>query len=365
MRDNLVMASILTLNQRHSFGLEADRVTFKLDSQQFGRWIRSHFNTLVRGLGEQGVRYEQLAPALVPSTKRYEMALLFNVDAVGHWWFGHAVMERLLPLLDHASTRSVLHGDIGWHPAATRELASYSGLVPGALQDWGEQLIYCAYVTNLSAPQVETIRAAFVDTPGYLGHVPTTYHSPFRTEVADILPSAFVQYQDAVITDHGLDEPLVGTSNESGLPFERFGFRTVSTVGSLFTPLLSYKIQSERAPIHRDDLLVSLNAISDQPMELGEFEVLIPEAKFGYLRDAKGEILKIAGLDQHSREELAAVIRAEIENDYIYRLQTNIDDTVQFTIMLELPRADAHPVKLAAGLKYFPDTKQLSLVTLT
>ena len=134
---------------------------------------------------------------------------------------------------------------------------------------------------------------------------------------------------------------------------------------SLFGPLLSYKVQSERAPLHQRDLLVSLNAISDEPMELRDFEVLIPEAKFGYLRTKKNELLKIAVLDEHSREELAAVIRAEIENGDIYRLQTNPDDTVQFTIMLELPRADSHPVKVVVGLKYFPALRQLSLVTIT
>ncbi|MFB8190372.1 hypothetical protein ACFC14_13675 [Microbacterium sp. NPDC055988] len=359
------MPSILTLNQRHSYGLEVDRATFKMNAAQFRRWIREHYDSLVRGLAEYGIDYEQLGPALVPSTKRHEMALLFNVDALGDWWYSHAVTRRLLPLLDRKATRSVLHGDIGWHPSATRELALYSGLVRGTLSDWGEQLIYCVYLNNLSATQVTTLHTSFVDTPGYLGHVPATHHSAFRTEVADMLPAAFVQHRGAVITDHGLDEPLVGTSNEIGLPFDSFGFRTVSTVSALFAPLLSYKIQSQRAPLHRDDLLVSLNAISDDPMELNDFEVLIPEAKFGYLRSAKGELLKIAGLDEHSREDLAAVIRAEIENDYIYRLQTNIDGTVQFTIMLELPRSDGRQTKLVVGLKYFADRRQLSLVTLT
>lgn len=120
-----------------------------------------------------------------------------------------------------------------------------------------------------------------------LGCVPTTYHSAFRTEVADMLPSAFAQRRSAVITDHGIDEPLIGTRNESELAFARFGFRTVSTISALYTPLLSYNVQSLRAPLHGDGLLISLNAISDEPMELRGFEVLIPEAKFGYLRDAK------------------------------------------------------------------------------
>lgn len=359
------MSAILTLNQRHSYGLEIDRVTFKLDSAQFRRWIREHHEILVRHLAKEGVKYEQLSGALVPSAKRDEIALLFNVDDIRDWWYSRAAMTRLLPNLDQTSTRSVLHGDIGWHPEATRELATYSGLVPSSSHEWGEQLIYCVYVTNLSGTQAKTIHAAFIDAPGYLGHVPATYHSAFRTEVADILPSAFVQHKNTVITDHGLDEPLVSNKNESGLPFERFGFRTISTVSSLYTPLLSYKIQSQRAPLHQNDLLVSLNAISDEPMELTDFDILIPEAKFGYLRDAKGGLLKIAGLDQHSKEELAAVIRAEIDNDYIYRLQANVDGTVQFTLMLELPRADDHPVKISIGLKYFPQPKELSLVTLT
>lgn len=100
-------------------------------------------------------------------------------------------------------------------------------------------------------------------------------------------------------------------------------------------------------------------------LPLEGFEILIPEAKFGYLTTAKGKILKIAGIHDHSREELASVLRNHLEHDYIYRLQHNQDETVQFTLILELPRDDAHPVKVAVGLKYFPEKQALSLVTLT
>ena len=79
----------------------------------------------------------------------------------------------------------------------------------------------------------------------------------------------------------------------------------------------------------------------------------------------KGGILKSARLDQHTRAELASVIRAELENDYIYRLQHDPDDTVQFSIVLDLPRENSHPVKVAVGLKYLPNSRTLSLVTLT
>ena len=133
----------------------------------------------------------------------------------------------------------------------------------------------------------------------------------------------------------------------------------------LFSPLLSYKIQSEALPHYQEDVLVSLNAISNEPISLDQFEVLLPEAKYGYLRSQKGQILKIAGLEGHSREELASVIRSELDNDYIYCLKDNVDGTVQFSIVLELPREGTHPIRVAVGLKYFPASRTLSLVTLT
>jgi hypothetical protein len=76
-------------------------------------------------------------------------------------------------------------------------------------------------------------------------------------------------------------------------------------------------------------------------------------------------LLRIAGLDGLSEKDLAAVIRAELGNDYIYRLQMNVDDTLQFSMILELFRGDGTPVKLSVGLKYLPRAKTLNLVTLT
>ncbi|MEC5152459.1 hypothetical protein [Cryobacterium sp. GrIS_2_6] len=110
--------------------------------------------------------------------------------------------------------------------------------------------------------------------------------------------------------------------------------------------------------MYQEDALVSLNAISDEPLALENFEVVFPDGKNDYLHgDSKLGLLKLAGLDDLSPEALAAAIQAELSNDYIYRLQTNpADGTVQFNIVLELWREGGTPAKVVVGLKYFPET---------
>lgn len=346
-------------------GLTVARNIFTMTPEEFGGFIREHHTTLESELAKVGVSYDALGPALVPSTTRHEMALLFNIDLVGSSMYGMAIAKRLIPLLERKATSSVLVGDIFLHPEAVREMARYAGFVPSDLAEWGQDYLFCVYLNHLSESQRDALHSGFLGSPGYLGYVESTYNSDFRTTAGSTLPTAFVKHKGFMIVNHGGDDPWVGDSNEIGYPFKEGGYTVVSVNDQLFSPLLSYKIQSEVTPQYQEDVLVSLNAISDEPMSLDGFEVLLPEAKFGYLQSAKGGILKIAGLDKHSREELASAIRAELDNDYIYRLQHNVDDTVQFSIVLELPRDEAHPVKVAVGLKYFPDSKTLSLVTLT
>ncbi len=359
------MPSILTINARGGMGLTSARTYFKMTPAQFRSYIGSHHITLRSELASHGISYDALGPALVPSTTRQEVALLFEVEQVGHSLYGHAIAKQLIPLLERNSTLSVLAGDIGLHPSATREMALYAGLVGSEVSDWGQQFIFCVYVNNLSGAQRDALHAAVCENQGYLGYVPATYSSRFRTIAGAMLPTAFVKHKGKVLVDHGSDDLWISDLNEIGYPFEESGYEVVSVNSQLFSPLLSYKIESEVFPEYQEDVIVSLNAISDEPMSLDGFDVLLPEAKYGYLRSVKGEILKIAGLDGHSREELASVMRAELDNDYIYRLQHNVDGTVQFSIVLELPRDDSHPIKVAVGLKYFPDSKTLSVVTLT
>lgn len=359
------MSSIHSVNARGGMSLVAGRAYFKMNPAQFRSWVGAHHTTLVDELAKAGVSYDALSPALVPSTDRQEMALLFNVDLMATGFYGYAVATELLPLLGNDSTLSILAGDLGHRPEAIREMSIYGGFVRGAADNWGQQCIYCVYLNNLSSAQRDQIHQGFLTNPSYLGYVPTTYSSYFRTLVSTELPTAFIKHKRVVLLDHGGDEPRVSDQNEIGYPFQENGLKVVSVNSQLHSPLLSYKIQSEVLPMYEEDVVVSLNAISDEPLKLDDFKVVFPDGKFGYLQSKKLGLLKVAGLDELSPGALAAVIRAKLGNDYIYRMQTNPDDTVQFSMVLELYREDGTPAKVAVGLKYFPSSKTLNFVTLT
>lgn len=360
-----VMSSILTINARGGMSLIADRAYFKMNPARFRSWVGAHHTTLVDELSKVGVSYDALSPALVPSTDRQEMALLFNIDLMDTGLYGYAVATELLPMLGKDSTLSILAGDLGHRPEVIRELSVKGGFVRGATDNWGQQYIYCVYLNNLSAAQRSQIHEGFVTNPSYLGYVPTMYSSHFRTLVSTKLPTNFIKHKRVVLLDHGSDEPWVSDQNEIGYPFKENGLKVVSVNSQLHSPLLSYKIQSEVLPMYEEDVLVSLNAISDEPLKLEDFEVVFPDGKYGYLQSKKLGLLKVAGIDELSPEALAAIIRSELGNDYIYRMQTNPDDTVQFSIVLELYREDGTPSKVAVGLKYFPRSQTLNFVTLT
>lgn len=359
------MSTVLTINARDGLGLTAMKTHLRLTPAQFRKFIRAHHEILETELAKHDVVYQDLGPALVPQTKRHETALLFNSDLSHKCFYGYAVAEYLIPRLDKGSTHSVMTGDISLPPQATMGLASLAGLIRSSVDDVGNQYIYCVYLNNLSVSQRDRLHAQFLKYPGYLGHVPTTYRSKFRTLVAHTVGTTFIKLRSDVLVSHGGDPPWVDSVNLVGFPFEESGLRVVSVNDQLFSPLLVYKIQSEMFPHHQEDVEVSLNAISAEPLPLSGLEILLPEAKFGYLSDAKSGLLRAAGLDARTREGLAAVIREELENDYIYRLRYNVDGTVQFSIILELPREGTHPVRVSVGLKYLPDQSLLSLVTLT
>jgi hypothetical protein len=361
----MMRVRILSVNGRRDIGLAVSRDYFQMSPAQFGSYIREVHALLVKELAEVGVDYDALAPALVPSTTKNELALLFNSNLVDDGLYGYEIAERVIPLLDLHATHAYLSGDLLQSVADVRALALEAGGVFIEGRPWGDQWIYCVYVNSLSAAQKDRIVAAMGKYQPFLGHVQTSYGSRFKTVLGATLPTSFIKHGTKVIVDHGMDEPWISDSNEIGFAFEENGLEIVGVNSALYSPLLTYKIESLAQPRYTEDVLISLNAISEAPLPLADFEVVLSDGKYGYVQTKKKELLEIAGLLKLSAADLAARIRAEIENNSIYRLQFNPDDTVQFSIVIEIPRSDDHPVKLAVGLKYDPIGRALFVVTVT
>ncbi|MDA8175502.1 hypothetical protein [Acidithiobacillus sp.] len=86
---------------------------------------------------------------------------------------------------------------------------------------------------------------------------------------------------------------------------------------------------------------MALNAISDEVSSLGDFSVILEEAKHGYLINEKLGKLAKAGLADADRDYIASLIESKIMASYLYNLiYLDEHDVMKFNLMVEVDRVD-------------------------
>ena len=106
------MDTIFTLNARDNVFLEVLQEHFRLSPEKMYGEIRALFNETLDALNISGINYLEVKKALVPSTDKYELALLFNSQEIDSYAYGREVFYHILPLLDRRTTQSALVGDL-------------------------------------------------------------------------------------------------------------------------------------------------------------------------------------------------------------------------------------------------------------
>jgi len=96
-----------------------------------------------------------------------------------------------------------------------------------------------------------------------------------------------------------------------------------------------------------------------------DFDVVLEEAKYRYLLDAKHGKLRQAGLDEAARETIAALIKEKLNANYIYNLAYIEEyDVMKFNLQIQVPLPIGYPARLTAALEYIPNKRVLRVITL-
>ncbi|WP_316356887.1 hypothetical protein [Devosia sp.] len=359
--------SIHTLNARGNIFLEVVRDQFDLKPHHMFRQIASLRQTVEDVLAPKGISYDELRTALTPDRKKREIALIFDSNVIGGW-YGHEVGDRIMPLFHKKSSHSVLAGeyiDVG---------AADQKLLHDAMTDAAElhrplrwehsSQYYIIYINNLTDAMVEQFHTGLADYDGYAGYADTSYASRFKTLLSLMLPGAFLKHGKFIIQGHEDDVPNEENWNTYGYPIEKYGYATRSLQSMLQGTFLSYKIECPVFPGFEVDTEFSLNAISQDPLPLGEFAVEVEEAKLGYLKSEKADSLSAAGLEAVSARQLAALIEEKISASYIYNMSYDEEfDVAKFNVIVEVPGPSGKPVRLLAALEYLSRDRRLRLIT--
>ena len=99
-----------------------------------------------------------------------------------------------------------------------------------------------------------------------------------------------------------------------------------------------------------------------------KFALDIPEGKWGYINDeekGKGKILHTIGFDYQKKREFSEMVFKKICGNYIYNINRNEYGDLMFDVCIELPTVNGNIRRTTIGLKYHPDTNNISLVTIT
>jgi hypothetical protein len=177
-----------------------------------------------------------------------------------------------------------------------------------------------------------------------------------------MLIRAFIQHKNVVIDTH--EDGLGPHHNQGSLPwdFKQFGLAVKSVEDSLYQTFLSYKIER---PVLLDedeeDVAMSLNALTPNPVHVDDCNLDLDERKLGYLRQVHGSALTHAGISEITAEELVAKIKDQFRGGYIYSMgRSKEDDTLKFNVIIE----EHGKSRVQCGLKYFPAERRLSVITL-
>lgn len=346
--------------------LEVMRSHFKLSPSQMRQEIAALHKQTVEVLRQKGVDYGALRSGLAPVLNRHEAAFIFDSSAVKSSWYGREVFGQVLPLLEPASTQSLLCGDLlGRDQEFIFEVLQESLILSRSLNFRHGTLLFAVYLNNLSEGTLARMHSALSSYLAYVGHIPTTFGTRAKTYLSTCLVNVGLKVKKLMVLGHEDDRSNSENVNLPGLPFEDAGYRVISLQESLEGIFLSFKIERPVFPGFEADSEISLNAISEDVLSLRECEVYIEPAKHGYLLTEKAGKLHKARLADFSREKLQAVIRRKLSANYIYNMDFLEEHAVmKFSLMIEIDREEGYPTRLAAAFEYLPRDRRVRLITL-
>ena len=362
--------SLHTLNARNHGMLEVMRDYFNLGSKQMLREIQEMRYSVEEVLAKKGIKYDDLRSALVPARRDHrEIALVFDNTAIDASWYGLEVMKRVIPLFNRESNHSVLMGDYLDASSHKEQLFKAFRQTVELRRDVHFQhptQFFIVYINNLTKHMVECFDNNLSQYCGYVGIADMTYGSMFKFYLSTMLVNSFVKHGKIILQGHEPDRDVEDDVNMSGYPFEESGYICRSISDDLMGVLLSYKIERPVYPGFEVDTEFALNSVVDTPMNIQEFEIEVEEEKLKYIMREKHGSIERTGLEDINNEQLSALIKAKIQDNYIYNLCFNAEHNImKFNIVLEFPTRRGLPAtRLLAALEYQPDRRKLRLITL-
>lgn len=360
--------TIFTLNARDNIYFDI-LGEYQTDDEFIYEEINNIFKNFISILEKKNVKYQDLKNCLIPSPKKNEIALVFDSSKVQSSSYVFDIFCKLIPLFPKQNHNSVLSGDfIGEddQKEVLRDLFfKYIKPVREINYQYHNQF-YFIYINNLTNKMVLTLNDGLKNYNPYIGYFDLTYSSLLKTHISFILSPNFIKYKTTIIIKNSEFEDVEDDINECDYSFEENGYKCISIPSIYFDLFLSYKIERQVYKGFENDTKISINAISQNVLDISGFNLIIEEKKLKYLLNEKTDNLERAGIINLTRNEIELLIDSKIKSNYIYNL-TFLEQckTIKFNIIIETQRVDIDKLmKFVVVLEYKPSTQILKLITM-
>jgi len=362
------METIYTLEARGHCKLEVMADYFNLDHSAIYREINGMFQELISILKCKSINYQELRACLTPSIEKKEIILVFDSLQIDSSWYGGEVFRKILPLLDRRTSHSFLCGDYidqGLDQDRLRyELVSSVELRNSSEYRHSSQY-FLVYINNVSDNLLRQIDKGLKEYSPYTGYVDVTFSCFMKTYASTSLVNTFVKHKGTVICGHEDDRDNSDNVNMPGYAFEENDYKCLSLQDSLVGIFLSYKIERPVYDGFKRDADFAINSITSNVLAIDDFDVEIDELKLKYLKENKTGRMKKSELIGFEREELEALIRKKVSDNYLYNM-THLEEhgTTKFNILVERQVGNGRLVRLMVALEYMPNDRKLRLITM-
>lgn len=352
------------------------KALFGLSDQNVYETILEEFFLMKERLERKGVAYEKLKGALIPNQekKKFETCIVIDTAQIGSDSYGYFIFDKLIPLLDKDSTYSILCGDY-------IDLFSNGAVGQSQLHSMLKEVLvpcnntryqhstqyFLIYFKRLTGQQRWRIVEGLMQYPWFTGFAGLDDESLFKSYISNVLVHSYIKARDCVIGEHSSDYSDEENINMRGYPFEKNGFSFVSLNENSFVPFLSYKI--ETMFFDKEDVGYSLNALFPRFQTIDKLQLKLEDKKWTeYLCKAgkgKGEIMQKLGYAVEDKEKFTKMVYDKICSNYIYNLELNQYGDLKFNVCINIPTMNGNLRKTMIALKYFPDSGEISIITVT
>lgn len=366
---------IYTINTATNVMFPVIKSVFKLSDEEVYRMINNEHSKLLDKLQKKGINYSELKRALIPNQKKEnnEVCLVFDTMQIKEDFYGNEVFDKLLPLMYKDSTYSVLIGDYidilrevkDSQKMLFQNLKESIELVNETIFRYSNQY-FIVYINSITDGQLSSIIGGLKEYKAFTGYAFLRTDSKFKSYLSCILSDLCVKNKNTVICSHPSDIDDNTNINQKGYHFEENGFRLKSINEDYYGTFLSYKIETILPD--PEDVSFSFNALFPRFDSMEKLTLDIPEGKWGYFNDeekGKGKILHTIGFDYQKKREFSKMVFKKICGNYIYNINKNEYGDLMFDVCIELATVNGNIRRTTIGLKYHPDTDNISLVTIT